>query len=357
MLQREGQDPIGRERAPRGAARASAIAPSVRGRATNLVYRGLGEALRRLPEPIAFGAGAVVSTMLMAARADERAMYARHLRRVLGAELGEGELRRWTRRAFMSYGRYWVEGARLPALAAEVVEARMLIERGIEHLVAAKRAGNGVVLALPHVGSWEWGGAWLALQGSPMTVIAEPVEPPELARWFTAGRSAIGLEVVMLGPGSGKVLLERLRAGGLVGLVSDRDLTGNGVEVDLFGERTTLPAGPATLALRTGAALLTAAVYSGPGRDHTAVVNAPIPTLRQASFRDDVRRVTQEVARQLEGLISRAPEQWHLFQPNWPDDPGARERVRGSASLAGSGSGDPPAPGVLAERGSAGRSR
>jgi KDO2-lipid IV(A) lauroyltransferase len=111
-----------------------------------------------------------------------------------------------------------------------------------------------------------------------------------------------------------------LRDGGLVGLLCDRDIIGNGVEVEFFGERTTLPAGPAALALRTGAALLTAAVYSEPGGMHSAVVNPPISTARTANLRTDVARVTQLVAAELEGLIRRAPEQWHLFQPNWPSD-------------------------------------
>jgi KDO2-lipid IV(A) lauroyltransferase len=94
----------------------------------------------------------------------------------------------------------------------------------------------------------------------------------------------------------------------------------NGIEVEFFGETTTMPAGPATLAMRTGALLLTAAVYSGPGRDHHAVVQPPIDTSRTGSFRTDVQRITQEIATRFEGLISQAPEQWHVFQPLWPVD-------------------------------------
>ena len=111
-----------------------------------------------------------------------------------------------------------------------------------------------------------------------------------------------------------------LRAGGLVGLLCDRDIVGNGIEVEFFGETTTMPAGPATLAFRTGAPLMTAAVYSGPGRDHSAVVQTPIDTTRRGSLRQDVARVTQEIATRFEGLISRAPDQWHVFQPFWLAD-------------------------------------
>ena len=109
-------------------------------------------------------------------------------------------------------------------------------------------------------------------------------------------------------------------AGGLVGLLSDRDVGGNGIEVEFFGETTTMPAGPATLALRSGARLVTGAVYSGPGPDHRAIVEPPLDTTRTGSLRQDVARLTQEIATRFEGLIRRAPEQWHVFQPLWLAD-------------------------------------
>ena len=250
------------------------------------------------------------------------AQYGRALARVLGRPLPPGEARAWARRAFAMYARYWLEGARLPATDPAVIEARMVPPRGWECFEAAMASGRGVILALPHVGSWEWGGAWLARRGYPMTSVAEPLDPPELYEWFVAQRKAMGLTIVPLGPGAGTVLLRTLREGGLVGLLCDRDVGSGGVEVEFFGERTTLPAGPATLALRTGAVLMAAAVYSGPGRSHSAEIRPPIDTGRRGSLRADVARVTQEVAAELEALIRRAPDQWHLFQPNWPSDPG-----------------------------------
>ncbi len=251
-------------------------------------------------------------------------LYVRHLRRVLGRDLSAAEARAWTRRAYQAYARYWLEGARLPTLDRGVVERRMTVEQGWEEFVEAMDAGKGVILALPHVGSWEWGGTWLALEGFPMTAVAEPLDPPELYDWFVGQRKLMGLTIVQMGPGAGSELLRTLRGGGLVGLLCDRDIGGNGVEVEFFGERTTLPDGPATLALRTGAAIMPSAVYSGPGAMHTGVLLPPVSLERTASLRADVARVTQDVAHGLETLIRRAPEQWHLFQPNWPSDPGYR---------------------------------
>jgi lauroyl/myristoyl acyltransferase len=208
--------------------------------------------------------------------------------------------------------------------------ARFRFEEGEDILRDAVAQGRGVVMALPHLGSWEWGGAWLAIEGMPMTAVVERLEPPPLFEWFVAQRAAMGLTAVPLGDGSGAVLLKALRAGAVVGLVSDRDLPGTGVEVDFFGERTTLPAGAATLALRTGALLLPVAVYSGPGNWHTGRVHPPLDTTRTGSMRVDVSRLTQELATCFEDFIRARPEQWHLYQPNWPSD---REGV-------GAGSGD-----------------
>jgi lauroyl/myristoyl acyltransferase len=291
-----------------------------RARATYLLYRGLGTAMQKLPESVAATAATTVGLALSAIPSAGRTVYGRHLRRVLGGDLTAADVRGLTRQAYLNYARYWLEGARLPAVTPDVIQSRMAIESGYEHLVTAMAAGKGVILALPHLGRWEWGGAWLNLQGYPMTAVAETVEPPQLYDWFVAQRQALGLTIVPLGNEAGGVLLRTLRDGKLVGLLCDRDIVGNGVEVEFFGERTTLPAGPATLALRTGAVLLPAAVYGGPGNHHTGVIMAPVPTQRTGRLRADVTRITQDVAHDLERLIRRAPEQWHLFQPNWPSD-------------------------------------
>jgi KDO2-lipid IV(A) lauroyltransferase len=285
-----------------------------------LMYRGLGTAMQKLPEHVAAAAAGAVAVVLSNVSGKARTMYGRHLRRVLGPDLSDAELRATTRRAFLNYARYWFEGARLPAISPGVIEARFTVESGWEHLVSGMEAGHGVIMALPHIGSWEWGGAWLALQGYPMTSVAEPLQPPAMYDWFVSQREAMGLSIVPLGTDASRVLLRTLRAGKLVGLLCDRDIVGNGIDVEFFGEHTTMPAGPAMLALRTGAVLLPTAVYSGPGIGHTAVIMPPVATERTGGLRQDVARVTQLVADDLETLIRRAPQQWHLFQPNWPSD-------------------------------------
>src|ERR1700683_2004995 len=303
------------------------MSPDWRAKAKYLAYRGLGAAMGNIPAPLAYGAAGAVSRAMAWRGGPALAMNQRHMRRILASECVDGIepdpalVRRWSTRTFSSYARYWADGARLPYVSEAGVRARFRLDEGEDRLRAAFALGRGIVMALPHVGSWEWGGAWLALEGMPMSAVVERLEPEELFEWFVAQRTAMCRTAVPLGEGSSQAMLRTLKDGLLAGLVSDRDLAGNGVEVEFFGERTTLPGGAATLALRTGAPLLPVVVYAGPGDWHTGVVHAPVDTERRGTLRQDVARVTQDLASVFEYDIRARPEQWHLYQPNWPSDP------------------------------------
>jgi len=282
-------------------------------------YRTAAAAARVLPQSVAEVSGDALVALATPALWSRRKMIERHLRRASGGSLTGAALQREVRRSFQSYVKYWVESFRLADMSPAELDARMSYS-GLEHLDGALAEGNGAILVLPHLGGWDFGGAWMASRGYKATVVVEPLEPPELFEWFADMRRSMGLEVVPLGPEAGTAILRRLKEGGIVVLVSDRDLLGTGVTVAFFGEETTLPAGPATLALRTGAALLPVSVYFDGRRNHLGVVRPPIPVERTGRFRDDVQRVTQALAREMESLIREAPSQWHLFQPNWPSD-------------------------------------
>ncbi len=301
--------------------------PRWRSTAKYLTYRGLAAGMGHIPEPLAEGVARGVARVMALRGGPALTMSERHIRRVLASDCVDGVVpdpelvRRWSRRTFDSYARYWCDGARLPYETEAGVRARWRLQEGREHLRAAMAGGRGIVMALPHVGSWEWGGYWLGLEGMPMTAVVERLEPEQLFEWFVAQRAAMGLTAVPLGDGSSSALLRALKANKVAGLVSDRDMVGNGVEVEFFGERTTLPAGAATLALRTGAPLLPVVVYSGPGNWHTGIVHPPLDTTRRGRMREDIAWVTQDLARTFEYDIRAQPEQWHLYQPNWPSDP------------------------------------
>ena len=279
-------------------------------------------AARGLPGFAAQGLAPALGLGASFASLERRSMVERHLRRA-DPTLGGVRLRRAVQEAFDSYTRYWLESFRLPHLSGRAVERGMRVQ-GYEHVVRALEGDNGVILALPHLGGWDWAGRWLVEQGHGITVVVEAIEPLELFRWFVDLREQLGMKVVALGPAAGREVLAALKRNDVVCLLSDRDIQRTGIEVDFFGELTTLPAGPATLALRTGAPLLPTAVYFTDRTDgHLGVVRPPIDISRSDDgLRADVARVTQALAHELEHLIRRAPHQWHLFQPNWPSDPG-----------------------------------
>ena len=283
-------------------------------------YRAGAAAVRLAPHRVSAAAAGILGGVFMRRMRGRRAMVARHLQRVHGPQLQGRALDHEVRRTFDSYARYWLEVFRIPSMSHAEIAAKMSYE-GLDRVDAALAEGRGVIIVTPHLGAWDFGGAWLGVHGGyRMTMVAEPVEPPELFEWFSAQRRELGLTVVPLGPSSGSAVLRALHANDLVALICDRDIGGSGVEVEFFGERTKLPAGPATLAIRTGAPILPVAVYYE-GRDsHHAVVRPPVPVERAGRLRDDVGRVTQLIAGELEVLIRRAPEQWHLLQPNWPSD-------------------------------------
>jgi lauroyl/myristoyl acyltransferase len=256
-----------------------------------------------------------------------RQLVGRHLQRALG-ELTKRDLDAAVDAAFASYARYWAESLRLPGSSAAEIDAGMSWE-GIGRITRAVRDGRGAILALPHLGGWEWGGFWMVQQGFAMTVVVEALEPPELFEWFAGFRRSLGMEVVAVGSSAAMTVVRALRAGGVVCLLCDRNVgRSGGVDVEFFGERTELPAGPATLALRTGAALLPSAVYFEGEHGHRAVVRPEIPVRPvgrgggSVATRHEVGRVSQTLAGELEVLIRHAPTQWHLMQPNWPSDPG-----------------------------------
>jgi len=288
-------------------------------RAAYLAYRAGAETARRLPASLGRRLARVTSRGMVRAWGEKRAQVRRHLARASHGRLRGRALDRAVRQQFANYARYWYEMFRLQPGDRVELEATFT-PTGRRHLVAAVAERRGVILALPHLGNWDLAGAWLSSQVAHVTVVAEPVEPPELFAWFVETRRALGMDVVPLGPDAGPSLLRALRAEHVVCLVCDRDIAGDGVEVEFFGERTRLPGGPAMLSLRTGAPLLPVATYFDGETGHTATIEPPLAVERRGRLRDDVTRVTQDLAHRFEELISAAPEQWLLMQPNWPSD-------------------------------------
>ncbi len=285
---------------------------------TYVAYRAASVVAQTLPDGVGRSIARAVARVKALFVPNERARVVRNQTRVRGPIEGIAAWRA-VFSTYDSYGRYWHELFRLPRDARRSLEGRFDAE-GFEHIAEPIAAGTGVILALPHLGGWDFAGAWLAARGYPPTVVVERVDPPRLFDWFVAVRRELGMNVVALGPDAGAAVARALRDNEAVCLLADRDLTGDGVEVKFFGDTTTLPAGPATLALRTGAPLVPVGIYFRPRGGHYAKIGPPVPVERTGRLRDDVMRITQDLALRFESLISEAPEQWHLMQPNWPSD-------------------------------------
>jgi KDO2-lipid IV(A) lauroyltransferase len=279
-----------------------------------LLYRVLSGMFGLLPEPVMRRTGEVLGWLLSFVAGDRRRMSMRHLRRVAGNAAPVGRL---SRQAFASYGRYWAETfwvrpRRIPAMAGHTS-----IEGA--DIVVAHRDRGGLILALPHLGNWEAAGIEAAGLGLDLVAAAELLPNPLISEWFIAQRAMFGIEVVLVRPGASSELLGRLQAGKTLALPSDRDLKGRGIAVKLFGEETTLPAGPFVLAKRSGAPVLPVATYFKRGRGHHFVVRPPLDA--SGSIED----MAQELAGHFEDFIRAEPTQWHLLQPLWPSD---REAIR-----------------------------
>jgi lauroyl/myristoyl acyltransferase len=197
--------------------------------------------------------------------------------------------------------------------------------QGADTIDAALAQGRGVVLALPHSGNWDMAGVWLAQTRGTFTTVAERLKPESLYRRFIAFRESLGFEVLPLSGGARppfEVLCDRLRANRVVCLMAERDLTRTGVEVDFFGEPTRMPAGPAKLAIQTGAALCPAHCWN----EENAWPVSIHPPLDCSS--GDVKAITQALADQFATNIAAHPEDWHMLQPQWLADLSEAQRAR-----------------------------
>ena len=289
-------------------------------------YRSAAAYSRAVPRPVADLTAKALSRAAAAVSAERRMLVARHLRRAR-PELEGRALDRAVDATFDSYARYWIDSFRLPGLPAAEVDRHFGVE-GFHHVTESVAAGRGTILALPHLGGWEWAGFWLTqVMKLQVTVVVEPVEPPALFDFFSDFRRRLGMNIVPLGPTAAGEVLRALKGNHVVCLLSDRDIIGDGVELEFFGETTTLPAGPATLALRTGAHLLPVGCYFEGSHGHHAIVQPPLSAEREGRLRADVGRVTADLAVHLEELIRADPLQWHLQQPNWPSDYDALDAI------------------------------
>jgi len=294
----------------------------VNGRLVDSAYAAGWAVLRGMPERVARRQFDALADSVWARHGHGVQRLQANLRRVLGPRATDTEVRRVTHRAMRSYFRYWCEVFQLPSMRTPDLVARMHVDDEWR-LRDAVAAGRGMILVLPHMGNWDHAGAWLAGTGVPFTTVAERLEPESLFARFVAFRESLGMEVIPLTGGERppyELLAERLRAGGTLCLLGDRDLTATGVEVDFFGAPARMPAGPAALAHDTGAALLPVTLWYPDRRDWGARIHPQVEVPASGDRLDKVRTMTQHVADAFADGIAEHPQDWHMLQRVWVAD-------------------------------------
>ncbi len=246
-----------------------------------------------------------------------RGVVAANQAQVLGLPSDDPRVRASTREAFELYGRYWHESFLATRWSDDEIRSRFICD-GYDRLERALTTGHGAVLALPHMGNWDVAGRFMATMGKPVVSVAEELRPPELFDLFLRHRRELGMDIIGLSTDGtvGRQLTAALAQNRVVALVADRNLAGRGIEVEMFGKKRMMPAGPALLSLMSGAALIAAPVYTTERGWH-CIMHEPITVEPSGNRRSDVAALTGKLAAAFERAISAAPADWHAFQPAW----------------------------------------
>ncbi|MFE6720872.1 phosphatidylinositol mannoside acyltransferase [Streptomyces albidoflavus] len=288
---------------------------------------GLGwSTVKKLPEPVAVRLGQTIADTVWKRRGKGVLRLEANLARVV-PDAGPERLAELSRAGMRSYLRYWMESFRLPAWSEARIKEGFEPE-GLHHLTDGLAAGKGVILALPHLGNWDLAGAWVTRNlGVPFTTVAERLKPETLYDRFVAYREGLGMEVLPHTGGSAfGTLARRLRAGGLVCLVADRDLSASGVEVKFFGDTARMPAGPAILAQQTGALLLPVTLWFDATPVMKGRVHPPVEVPETGTRAEKTSLMTQALADAFAEGIADHPEDWHMLQRLWLADLEPREQ-------------------------------
>ncbi|MFD3504267.1 phosphatidylinositol mannoside acyltransferase [Streptomyces sp. NPDC058678] len=293
---------------------------SAQERVTDALY-GLGwGVVKKLPEPVAVRLGRSIADLTWKRRGKGVQRLESNYARVVPDATPE-RLAELSRAGMRSYLRYWMESFRLPAWSAERVRSGFEA-KDLHYLTDGLAAGKGVILALPHMANWDLAGAWVTTKlDTRFTTVAERLKPETLYDRFVAYREGLGMEVLPHSGGTAfGTLARRLRDGGLVCLVAERDLSSSGVEVRFFGEATRIPAGPALLAQQTGALLLPVTLWYDDSPVMQGRVHPPIEVPETGTRAEKTSVMAQALADAFATGIADHPEDWHMLQRLWLKD-------------------------------------
>jgi phosphatidylinositol dimannoside acyltransferase len=239
----------------------------------------------------------------------------------------EGDPHEWhrlARHSFYNYARYWVDFLRCYHLSGEEIVEFLVVPHGTEWFDISLEKGRGIVLALPHYGSWDMIGGWVGHRYPSFWAVAEVLKPLPMYEFHTELRRRMGIRIIPLAENTVEKVIEVLLSNGMVCLLSDRLIAGSGVEVEFFGEKVLMPIGPALLGVKLGTAVIPCLTIKKYGRYH-GYVGPPLEIEVTGDTRRDVQVNTQKMARVFEDFIREDPTQWHMFQPIFKANKGVVE--------------------------------
>jgi len=278
-------------------------------------YRAGAWLMGRLPVPIARGVVSFFLQLSFVLWPKKRRFVNDNFAHVLGKPATSLEVRRKALAAYRSYARYVVELMRLPRLSDD--QAQALVDTSTLLPLEAwwKESDKGLILTTAHIGNLEGVARGIARHGWPIAAIADDSSFPELFEHLRAQRKAWGVELI---PWRNlRELYGWLKRKEILALIIDWGYRPEDVPVRLFGAWTTLPAGPAALAAKTGAAIVHIAIRRSEDRQRFIVTYSD-PILVRSTEPAEIQRATQAVADALAATIAAAPEQWYSFKPLWP---------------------------------------
>ncbi|MFN8156753.1 MAG: phosphatidylinositol mannoside acyltransferase [Candidatus Nanopelagicales bacterium] len=293
---------------------------SVNDRLVSIAYGTGWQVVKRMPEKAAYATFDRIADTLWSRHGKDVLRLESNLRRVVGPDVSDAELRELSKQGMRSYFRYWCDAFRLPGQSREQIVSSF-VAYDDDLLAAALAEGKGVVVALPHMGNWDHAGAWATLAHQPVVSVAERLKPEDLYEKFLAFRRSLGMDIIPLTGGDPPFpyLTERLKEGGFVALLGDRDLGKGGVPVQFFGAKAKMPAGPAALAVDSGAALMTAELFLDDGRNAVRF-HPPVEVPQEGERSRRIFATTQLVADRFAAGIAAHPTDWHMLQRVWVDD-------------------------------------
>ena len=232
--------------------------------------------------------------------------------------MSEREIEDLTKDGMRSYLRYWFDTFRLNKWSkSRIIETTFVVrENLLRDPIATKQ---GCIIALPHAGNWDHAAAYFCSTGITLTAVVEKLKPEAIFKKFLAYRQSIGIEAISHKEKTIPILMERLNEGKLIALVADRDMSRKGIEVNFLGGVAKMPAGPAILALKTGAPLVTAYIrYLETGIEITFDETIKLPV--SGSEDEQIMIVTQSMADNFAKRIKASPVDWHMLQRIWVDE-------------------------------------